>query len=149
VNSNDHVLSQRHWEGRALDSRLWGAQQLLCVPRWEPRLAEPARLSREQLGQDQHSVPKAVSFPTAGLSGTRPRADKAHRKGEGQGDLIVHLSIYLSSCLDIIRQQTDFSLSLIRPDPKFFKFDQSGNTRPLSEKSKSSNSYQHHRFFFP
>lgn len=126
---------------------------MVCVPQRKPGLAKPSGLSLELLGHvlawiSTPHVPKVVSFLRS-LSSTGHNAVKAHREGKGEGDLIAHLSIYLRSCLDIINQQTDFPLSLISPDPKLLKFNQSGNTRPLSEISKSSNSYQHHVFCFP
>lgn len=36
--------------------------------------------------------------------------------------------------IDILSQQTDFPLSLIKPDPKLHTFTPSGNTKPLSER---------------
>lgn len=135
-----------------LDSRFWGVQQLVCVPHRKPGLATLRVVSGAPwpcLGLDQHT-------PCA-KSGLLPKESEQHKARcrqspqgrERGGDLIAHLSIYLRSCLDIINQQTDFPLSLISPDPKLLKFNQSGNTRPLSEISKSSNSYQHHVFCFP
>lgn len=143
---------QRHREGRRLDAQFWGARQLLCVPCQEPGLAKPSRLCLELLSHSLAWIStlcaKSQLLPNHGLEHHKSHRDKAHRNGEGQGDLTVLLSIDLSRCLDITKQQTDFPLPLIKPDPRPCKFNQNGNSRPLSETSKRFNSYQLHGVFF-
>lgn len=57
---------------------------------------------------------------------------------------MVNLSINLSIHPDTTKQQPDFRLSLIKPDPEPFKFNLSGGRN-----EQSSNSHQHHGFGFP
>lgn len=57
---------------------------------------------------------------------------------------MVNLSINLSIHPDTTKQQPDFRLSLIKPDPEPFKFKLSGGRN-----EQSSNSHQHHGFGFP